>query len=208
MEDQLNSDEFDAIMDLIITVLFMAFGILATAFMCYYLSRRVEASTETDKVVYTYENYQQANTYSFTGYQAYMMAWCMDELSYVPLYYIGGEHNLIMSGSDLSSVNTDDENSDKWLRLCTLDDSGNVRPQFIPYRNRLIVGTGDLANTSVKALINMAAGVDAKAHYRGTNKIRYKLSLTDKYKTVNNLGTNPNTGGKTFQWILKPELVS
>ena len=70
----LDNDEFDALIDLVITVLFMAFGILATAFMCYYLSRRVEVSNQTDKVLYTRDNYEQADTYKFTGYQAYMFS--------------------------------------------------------------------------------------------------------------------------------------
>lgn len=201
---QLDNDEFDSLMDLIITVLFMAFGILATAFMCYYLSRRVEASTETDKIMYTYETYEQANTYEFTGYQAYMFSWCMDELSYEPLYWIGGNYSNIMSGSNLSSVNTDVD-SDKWVCLSTLLDDGTVRPQFIPYRNRIIVGTGFSTDKSVKSVINMSAGPNAKAHFQGTNGLRYKLILSGDYRLNNDLGNHPTKGGKTFQWILLPQ---
>lgn len=200
----LDHDEFDSLMDLIITVFFMAFGILATAFMCYYLSRRVEASTVTDKVMYTRENYEQAETYKFTGYQAYMFSWCMDELSYVPLYWVGDSYSVVMSGSDLSYIDTDHD-SDKWVKLHTLEEDGSVRTQFIPYRNRMIVGTGPGADKSVKSVINKAAGVDAKKHFQGTNGIQYELSLTDAFKSVNDLGNNPNKGGKTFQWILKPQ---
>lgn len=204
----LDNDEFDALIDLVITILFMAFGILATAFMCYYLSKRVEVSNQNDKVLYTYDNYVQANTYEFTGYQAYMFSWCMDELSYVPLYWVGDSYTSIMAGSTLSYVDIDNENDEKWVCLSTLDDSGNVRPQFIPYRNRVIVGTGFATNKSVKSVVNLAAGVDPKKHFQGTNGIQYKLTLTDAFKSVNDLGNNPNRGGKTFQWILIPQRAS
>ena len=205
MNQNLNGDEIDSLIELIITILFMSFGIFATALMVRYLSAKVELVERDDKIVMSAEAADLEDPLWFTGYQAYMFAWHMDEMSDVPITWLGGNASSIMSGG--KSNDYVDGSSKTKVTIGTLDEHGETRPAFISWRNRTIVGSGYAADCSVKKTIG-TIGSDYGFYklYRGTGSpgCFYHLELTDKYTQNADLGSNPNTGGKTFSWVLAP----
>lgn len=215
MGNELNSDEFETIFDLILCVIFMAFGVFAMVLMVKNLSTRVEILDRPDKIEVTHAQHITEDPYWFTGYQAYMFAWHMDELSYEPLSYIGGNAQVYSATEsnpvNIPSVHTDD-NSNKSVTLSVKDSSGNIIPQFLPWRNQMITGSGQGSSRSVKKSLASVASdnnVSLEGLYQGnvfaSNKqLLFHLELTGDYKLNSDLGNDINSGGKTYQWVLAP----
>lgn len=207
----LNTDEFDTIMDLIIAILFMGFGMVAIVLMVTNLNKRIAIVDVPDKIEYRVSDREVLDPFYFTGYQAYMFAWHMDDLSYEPLCYVAWDNEV---NQELCMI--DGYENSGTVRLSVLDESGQVRSQFIPWRNQFIVGTGLGEFNNVKDVMAdlwMTAftgdtRVEEMYKNSGSNKIMWHLRLTDEHKEYNNLGDDPNTGGKTFEWILRPVIVN
>lgn len=207
MGDELNGDEIESIIELILTVLIMSFGILATLLMSKYLNAKIELVEHEDKIAITSELHELNDPFYFTGYQAYMFGWHMDEMSTVALHWLSNNSSSTMSGG--KSPNRIDIPSDDWVKISVLDDSGEYRSNFIVWRNRTIVGTGFAANKNVKKTIAaLGDGYGLYNLYRGipqgTRTAMYHLELTGDYRQHDNLGPNLNTGGKSFSWVLAP----
>ena len=209
MNESFDNDEFDSVMELIVTILFMAFGIFATALSTKYLTAKANLIEHDDKISITAEEHQANDPYWYTGYQAYMFAWHMDELSYESLTWLEGHAGSLGNEPPTTTARVDSTNKDH-ITIGILDENGQYRAQFIPWRNRSIVGTGYAEDCNVKKTINtLANGVGIYDFYRGNSldgvhKYEYHLELTDAYTTKYNLGHNKNTGGKKFSWVLAP----
>ena len=200
--DNLNSDEFDTVFELIIAVAFMFIGVLAIIYMNGTLLDKSEVISYKDKVVVVRSamNTEVNNPFRFTPYQAYMMAWHMDGKSYEPLSYVGSSSagDAYTDGADDIHATIDPTDSKKYLNK-----------SFITYRNQTITGKNGLESDHTlsvrKAMLN--AGLiepDETSYWKQAN--RWTLSLTDKYKLDYDLGDPAYTfnGGKTFQWVLEP----
>ncbi len=196
----INSDEFETMIELVLCVLFMSFGAWAMSRMVYNLSQRVDILDTPDKIEISERTHYAEDPFYFTAYQAYMFGWHMDELSYEDLYWVGG-------GLGGGSTHFGDS-SDRYARIGVLQEDGEIMNQFYTWRNQMITGIGAGTNRSVKSAINSMGG--GPAFYRGMwyaadgATYLYHLELTDKFTILNNLGSDPNTGGKSFKWVLVP----
>lgn len=203
----LNGDEFDTMFELILTIMFMAAGVFAISLMFRNLSDRVGVMERPDKITITGYTHYEEDPFYFTGYQAYMFAWHMDELSSQPLSWVGGTLDVNYN----SNQYIDDDNI-KHVTICTIDSvTGKPINQFYTWRNQMITGAGNGTERSVqKTLASIVSSTDIKSLYQGTvpantgQNIMFHLELTDKYTRNNNLGNDPNTGGKKFSWVLAP----
>ncbi len=206
----LNSDEFETMFELVITIMFMAFGALAMSFMVKNMAERSALMNQPDKIEVEVGKVED-DPFWFTGYQAYMFSWHMDELSYESLSWLGnGSYT-----EAKSSAHTD--GSDTYhVNLGVVDEeTGEIIKQFYPWRNQRITGVGPAGNLSVKKTIKSCAQSSESSLvslYKGTLEVpgtggkhkMFHLELTDDYTISDDLGTNPNTGGKKFRWILAP----
>ena len=203
----LNEDEIDTILDLIVIVIFASFLLGSMVIMTQHMAKRVSIYTPTDKVVISSEEHERDDPMWFTGYQAYMFAWHMDEMSYEDLYWLGGT-----VGN--TTVKTDGTDT-KHVKIGVLDDTGNLRSQFYVWRNQMITGVGNGAERSVKKTLDSIAPSSRLADlYRGTysvadGPVKFHLELTGDYTIKDDLdenGIDPNAGGKKFKWILIPRI--
>lgn len=222
----INSDEFDTIFDLIVTVLFMAFGVFAIAAMSRNLADRLEISKESNKIEVSASQHLAEDPYYMTGYQAYMVAWHMDDLSYESITYIQNisgnpsstdnpvDNPEIPDGKPGSDVYIDGATADYAVTLSVLDEEGEIRGQFIPWRNQMITGRGvgedkcvnniineSLYQVSDDDIVSMWRGVPYKT---GSPQIKWHLEFTGRHRKFNNLGNDPNTGGKNYLWVIRP----
>lgn len=197
----LNEDEIDTILDLIVIVIFASFLLGSMVIMTQHMAKRVSIYTPTDKVVISSEEHERDDPMWFTGYQAYMFAWHMDELSDQSISWV-----TLNSGA---KIDDDDYRNDITMSRKKINDA-NIASSFIPLRNRYIVGTGFAEGSNVKKVINQSSLGDLFKLYRGSaenshgEKLMYHLSLTDKYTRYSALGADINTGGKIFSWVLEP----
>ena len=221
----LNSDEFDTIIELIVAIMFMSFGMVAIVLMLRNMNERVEIYDSPDKIEISAAMREVEDPFYFTPYQAYMFAWHMDEFSYESLSYVGCEdntnintgHTTLPNGQiqsnqrlDISGVN---KNKDIYtITLSVIDENGHVRNQFLTWRNRNITGI-DNTQKSVRKSIN--AFVDKSYdssetkqryfdYYKG-NTVMYHLELTDAFLgKTNTYIYEKGEGGKKFKWVLTP----
>lgn len=213
--DNINSDEFDTIMELFITILFMSFGLFAVVLMLRNMNSRVEIYDSPDKIEVNVDNKDAEDPYWFTPYQAYMFAWHMDEFSYESLSYVCGKYptDYVNNSGQITSEQRLDvgTKNDYTVTLSTIDENGELIKQFTTWRNRTITGQGTTGEVkSVKKSINSVLGTNLTKdniykYYKGKyNKILYHLELTGEFSELNDLGDNINTGGKRYKWILTP----
>lgn len=205
----INHDEFDSVIELIICVLFMSIGIFAMGNMLRILNNKVEVNNPTDKIAITRSTHEAEDPYYFTGFQAYMFSWHMDEYSYEPLTWLGGTTN-----GTTTSARTD--GSDKnHVTISVLDDNGKINSHFLSQRNQYIVGVGKGSERSVKQTLTSIIGTSGnqnsvKQLYQGKYVLGGKplylhLEKTGSYTLGNDLGSDANTGGKTYRWVLVPK---
>lgn len=200
----LNTDEFETIFELIIAVILMSFGAWAMSRMVSNLSMRVnDLGLNQEKIEVTSTQHESEDPFYFTGYQAYMFAWHMEDLSYEPLAWVS---------DDTARLNSSDK---KHVEISVTDEYGKLITQFYTYRNQLITGAGLGKDRSVKKVMSTTVNnnqIDLVNLYRGTytvgsKKLRYHLELTGDYTTGNDLGNDLNTGGKRYRWVLVPTLL-
>lgn len=219
--NNINSDEFDTMIELIITIMFMAFGIYAMTLMVRNMSARVEIYDKPDKIEVNAATHDVEDPFWFTPYQAYMFSWHMDEFSYEPLSYVCGDYptDYDINGNNLTSVQKLDVSSKNQytVTLSVIDETtGAVRNQFTTWRNHHITGQGtaEAQNRNVKKSINSlippsGSKKDVLNYYRGKT-VLYHLELTDYFTVNEDLNTsgdanvNLNIGGKKFKWVLTP----
>lgn len=220
----LNSDEFDTIIELIIAIMFMSFGMVAIVLMLRNMNERVEIYDSPDKIEISTAMREVEDPFYFTPYQAYMFAWHMDEFSYESLSYVGCEdeeaiktgYTKLANGQIQSNQRLDgNSNNDEDIYTVTLsviDENGHIRNQFLTWRNRNITGLDDTQKSVRKSINAFVKESDDSSetkkryfnYYKG-NTVMYHLELTDAF-----LG-KPNTyiyemeeGGKKFKWVLTP----
>ena len=115
-----------------------------------------------DKLEIDADAQSEMDPFYYTGYQTYMFAYMMDAYSDVPLTWLGGSAYPVTSRVD---------GADNYhVTISTIDESGNVRPNFYSWRNQII--TGGLASgqngRDVKSVIRSVASVPAYQLYQGT----------------------------------------
>jgi hypothetical protein len=195
--------------ELIIIIIFMSFGIWATTLMVKDMAAHVELSNHPDKIAITSTIHYAEDPFWYTGYQAYMFSWHMDELSDESLSYVGGSMSTGMASARLDGT----DNNHVTLSTLTTDSSGNTTriTQFLTWRNQMITGTGNGSTKSVKkTLASLVSANQLSKLYRGTylnsdgKALKFHLELTDSYSNNKDLGSSPTTGGKTFKWVLAP----
>lgn len=197
----MNDDEFDTLMDLIVMVMFMGFAFYSLVIMSQHMAKRVDLYTPIDKIIVDEEIHERDDPTWFTGYQAYMFAWHMDEMSDQSLSWV--TYN--------SGAKIDDNNysTDITMSKNKINDS-SIASSFIPLRNRYIVGTGFAEGSNVRSVINNSAPHNLFDLYRGKyynaegKSLMYHLLLTDKYTRYRTLGSDINAGGKEYSWVLEP----
>ena len=85
----LNSDEFDYIIELIAAVMFMAIGVVGIVFMVNQFNRQVQATPRVDKVRVSSIDQEDKDPFYFTAYQSYMFSYMMDGHDKTALYWFG-----------------------------------------------------------------------------------------------------------------------
>lgn len=194
----LNSDEFETIIELIVCVIFMAFGAWSMSRMVSNLSERVDVLEQVDKIQISSTEHEVEDPFYFTGYQAYMFGWHMDAMSYEDLHWVGG------SVDENPPHMIDDDSDREHVGIGVIKD-GEIMSQFYTWRNQMITGAGQGTTRSVKNTIASVVPPNLlKNLYRGKLDTFFHLELTGDYSISNDLGDDPNTGGKTFKWILIP----
>lgn len=207
--NELNHDEFDTVFELILCVMFMSIGIFAMANMVKILSNKVEVNSPTDKIEITRNTHYAEDPFYFTGFQAYMFSWHMDEYSYVPITWLGGD----MVGTETTARTDGTDNNH--VTISVLDDNGKINSHFLSLRNQYITGVGKGTQRSVKKSLTSIVGtsgdqVKVQQLYQGkymigSSPIYLHLECTDAYTNGADLGTDLNTGGKTYKWVLVPK---
>ena len=217
-----NFDELDTIFELIIAVVFMSFGIFATSLMVQRMAAKVEVVENRDKIEISRTAYVDDDPFYFTGYQAYMFAWHMDEMSYVPLSYVGGnltaDYSTLPDGNIRSNIKIEQVNP-KTITLGLLDENGDIRSQFITWRNQRITG-GGIGETEASVKSAIASVVNRNSTnlnklYRGMydqpggGHVMFHLELTDDYvantENVSVFGSSTILERrKVFRWVLAP----
>lgn len=195
----------------------MTFGAFAMSRMVLNFTDRTEALQSVDKITISSSQHEAEDPFYYTGYQAYMFAWHMDEFSYEDLYWIGG--------SFPHGLDKIDSTSDKHVRIGTLtppDLNGKreLMGQFYVWRNQMITGAGNGAERSVKKTVaSLVPQSDLPFLYKGTYKVAdpstgaqlplgFHLELTDEFQVTNDLEVNDyNAGGKIFKWMLVPKTI-
>lgn len=207
--NELNHDEFDTVFELILCVIFMGIGIFAMSSMVRILSNKVEVNNPVDKIEISQSTHYAEDPFYFTGFQAYMFSWHMDEYSYVPITWLGGD----MIGTE-TTAKTDGTDFNH-VTISVLDAAGKINSHFLSVRNQYITGVGMGKDRSVKKTLASIVGTSAdqakvqqlyQGNYRiGSDQLYLHLECTDKYTNGSDLGTDLNTGGKTYKWVLVPK---
>ncbi len=212
MNATMGSDEIDSLMDIIMGILFMVFCAVAIAYMVVVMQGIANHYHGKDKLEVAADAQSELDPNYFTGFQTYMFAFMMDPYSDQPLTWLGGLDYPITARID----GTDNEH----VTICALDESGNVRPNFMAWRNQMI--TGGLASghtgRDVKSVIKSASASPPYSIYQGTasrvingsnRELRWHLELTDQYinnyeNVYSNIGHTLVERRKVYQWVLAP----
>ena len=99
--NNITSDEFDWLFEIVIAILFMSFGVFAISRMILQLDAQTEVTSRVDKVRVT-EEHMEANEklFEFTGYQAFMFSYMMDIYSPADLYYMQSQNAVTKATAD------------------------------------------------------------------------------------------------------------
>lgn len=206
-EDVSYTEEFEAIVELIIGIIFMSFCVFATAFMVKTIAPRTSISYGSDKLT-TLSSYNVKDPMYFTGYQAYMFSWHMDTISEEPVMWLATDTTMHNPGlgndADADNCATGDEH----VIISVRDmDTGEFRNSFINWRNRHI--TGSLLSSgqpSVQSVVNKCTDFFSISQPRylwsGTSSAsncRFHLEYSNS-----NMEASDYTGRKDSIWQLTP----
>lgn len=212
MDNMLGHEEVDSLMDIIMTIMFMTFCALAIGYMVIVMSGISQHYHGQDKLEIDADAASEMDPMYFTGFQTYMFAYMMDAYSDQPLTWLGGNDWPVSARIDGSD--------NKHVTICALDENGDVRPNFMSWRNQII--TGGIASgqngRDVKSVIKSSLAVPAYQIYNGTatrtingstKQLRFHLELTDQYinnyeNVYSNMGHVLTERRKVYQWVLVP----
>lgn len=212
MNATMGSDELDSLMDIIVAIILMTFCAMSIAYMVVVMSRISMHFHQKDKLEIAADAQSEMDPFYFTGYQAYTFAFMMDPYSDQPLTWLGGPDYPVSSRID----GTDNYH----VTICALDENGEVRPNFLAWRNQMI--TGGIASgqngRDVKSVVRSPISVPYYQIYQGTatrnfggvnKKLRWHLELTDQYinnyeNVYSNIGHTLVERRKVYQWVLVP----
>lgn len=147
-----NHDEFDSIVELIIAILFMAFGITATVMMIRIMDAKTQIQSRVDKVEVNYKEVEDNNPFYFTGYEAYMFGWMLDTTA---------DQSITWSNNTGSSATID-----------PITQSNN----FVTVRNRLI--RSDVASEMASGFADQNEQIEL---WKGNSTGNYALVYTNAY---------------------------
>ena len=212
MDNMMGHEEIDSLMDVILTILFMTFCALAIGYMVVVMSGFAQHFHGTDKLEVDANSAAEMDPMYFTGFQAYMFAYMMDAYSDQPLTWLGGSDYPVSARIDGSDNNH--------VTICALDENGDVRPNFMAWRNQMITGGIATGHTGrdVKSVIKSVVAMPPNKIYTGsatrtingeTKKLRFHLELTDKYinnyeNVFSNVGHKLVERRKVYQWVIVP----
>ena len=160
---EVDSEEFDHILELIVAVMFMAFGITATIFMIRVMDAKTQIVSRVDKVEVSYLDIEDNNPFKFTGYEAYMFGWMIDTTTDTAITWTNGD----LSGNSYATIDPIKQSSN-----------------FITVRNNTI--RTEVANTLAAGFINIS---DQIAVWKGDTTAYYALLYTNDYKNIEEEGT-------------------
>lgn len=203
------TEEFETIIELIVSIIFMSFCIFATAYMVAVISPRTAITYEADKLT-ELSSYDVTDPTNLTGYQAYMMAWHMDNISEVPIMYMSTGTTIHNPGTGNDADTDSCVTKDEHVIMSVLDrDINEVRSNFINWRNRHI--TGALLPTgysSVQSIVNNTASnlgltdSEKRFFWSGTGVAsKYRFHLEHTYL---NMEASDASGRKDSIWQLNP----
>lgn len=214
MDEQVTyTEELETIIELIVCILFMSFCIFATSYMVKVISPRTVISYKSDKLV-ELSSYDVNDPSYLTGYQAYMMAWHMDNISTEPVMWLSTtttSHNP-GTGNDADTDNCVTKN--EHVILSSLDmDTGEYRNNFIIWRNKHITGAGLNGNPSVQKMINDAADTTFNLNTGDVRFIWSGTGIASDYRfrlehTYSNMESASGSGRKDSIWQLTPTHVT
>lgn len=212
MHGSMGSEELDSLIDVLLAILFMIFCAFGTAYMVASMSRISQHYHTTDKLEIDADAQAEMDPFYFTGFQTYMFAYMMDPYSDQPLTWLGGPDYPVTSRID----GTDNYH----VTICALDTNGEVRPNFLAWRNQMITGGTITGGTGrdVKSVVRSPIYTDYYRIYQGsatrnvngvTKKLRWHLELTDKYinnfeNVYSHIGHTLVERRKIYQWVLVP----
>lgn len=213
MEDNVTyTEELETIIELIVAIIFMSFCIFATAYMVKVISPRTAISYESNKLV-ELSSYDVSDPNYFTGYQAYMMSWHMDNISTQSVMWLSNASTSHNPGTGDDADTDTCTSTDSHVILSSIDrDTKDYRNNFIVWRNKHITGAGLNGKPSVQKMINDAADItfglnsgDVRFLWSGTSpadSYRFKLE-----HTYSNMESNASSGRKDSIWQLTPTSV-
>ena len=206
MNEEVNyHEELDTIIELIVAIIFMTFGVFAIAYTVAVFSAKIEVTYKPDKLSSKVSR-EITDPMYFTGYEAYMMAWHMDNLSDEPLMYISTtstSHNPAY-GNDEAGNYCDAYQSHVILSVNDLA-TDEPRPSFINWRNKRITGAMlPSGSPSVQSMVNGVAynkGIDPNLLWSGSD-VMFHLEHT--FDNMESSGMD----GKESIWQLTPVNVT
>lgn len=230
--NNITSDEFDWLFEIVIAILFMSFGVFAISRMILQLDAQTEVTSRVDKVRVT-EEYMEANEklFEFTGYQAFMFSYMMDIYSPADLYYMQSQNAVTKATADGKLLTyyyptdgngkLDMDNIDKRYigMMRNSSDLGDteawqtlITGQSKAYRN---VNVASIVNQASVGLIKETSDRDKALNkekkismFRGTdNQPKWKLEFGIDHvgvETRETLGTAIIEERKDYIWTLAP----
>ena len=160
---EVDSEEFDHILELIVAILFMAFGITATILMIRVMDAKTQIVSRVDKVEVSYLDIEDNNPFKFTGYEAYMFGWMIDTTSDTAITWTNGD----LSGNIYATIDPIKQSSN-----------------FITVRNNTI--RTEVANSLASGFSDIN---DQIAVWKGDTDDYYELVYTNEYKNIEEEGT-------------------
>jgi len=191
----LDSSEFETIFELILSMFFMMFGVFAIGAMCVNMSGNVELTKRADKIEDTkHWTTVEDDPFWLNGYEAYMLSWHMDEVSYEDLHYVANSvENYVHNEENPIAVKINAER----VKLSVYDDSGKILPQFISTRNKRITDNSNSVR-SVLTSVATSNNVSIEDLFIGENTdIKFHLDLTGKF-------AEETPEGKIYEWVVAP----
>ena len=193
-EDVSYVEEFETIFELIMSVMFMAFCVFATAYFMANVTPRIRISYDNDKITSLSTVYAEDPNY-LNAYQAYMLAWHMDTISEEQLMYLT-DTTKVHQPSAYNHGN-DTETDD----CANAEDHVILSSAFTNWRSRYVTGaTLPTGKPYVASILNTVRGSDsARDFWSGISSKKFYLE-----HTYTNMGNRTSSDGKEAIWQLTP----
>jgi hypothetical protein len=155
-DSHLGSDEFEVMVELIITIFFMTICAYYTSLMINKMNLFAELTYQKDKINVTSVQHEAHDPFYFDGYGSIMVAWCSDNQSTVPVVWLGSTSDGIESPDipgaaeryrtlmsvpfGIDAMGADTENLNYAILGSTHDDGTPVN-NFDTYKPQIIAGS-------------------------------------------------------------------